>query len=186
MNPLLPIACALLLFSSSGCQDPIRFAPSEAQKQVAELTYSLAAKIAAEGADPQSAAARRVEAGARASVAYMGRPAAPPDIADFDTVVAQAASDAALRPDPWSVADHLLELGIGIAGLVGGAYGIKAASYLRMAKEKSAALKEIVQGNELFLGEVTPKEVDKFKAAQAAQSPATRRIVTEVKAGAPA
>ena len=41
-------------------------------------------------------------------------------------------------------------MGIGIAALFGGVYGVRAAGFLKQAKEKSSALREIIEGNELF------------------------------------
>jgi hypothetical protein len=51
---------------------------------------------------------------------------------------------------------------------------------LRQAREKSAALKEIVAGNELFK-QLYPEQAERFKEAQAKQSAATKQIVTELK-----
>jgi len=58
--------------------------------------------------------------------------------------------EAIQRPDPWDIADNLLELGIGIGGVVGGAFGVRMVRKLQLAREKSIALREIVKGNELF------------------------------------
>jgi hypothetical protein len=145
-----------LLVLLIGCEDGLRFAPSESLKQVAELTHDLAAKINAEGTSPGSPASERVMTGARASLLYMGRPKAPAEIEQFDTVTAQAITDAAKRPDPWQVADSALELGIGIAALFAGAAVLK-----RQSDEVSHA----------------------FKEAQVKQSPSTRVLVTKIRAG---
>lgn len=59
-------------------------------------------------------------------------------------------------------------------------YGTKAVGFLKQAKVKSEALKEIVQGNELFK-KLNANSVDAFKDAQKSQSPQTRQIVTEMK-----
>ena len=74
------------------------------------------------------------------------------------------------------------ELGIAIAGLVGGVYGIRIAAYLRAAREKSKALKEIVAGNELFK-QIWPEQADRFKEAQRKQSAVTKKIVTAARTG---
>ena len=66
------------------------------------------------------------------------------------------------------------------AGLVGGVYGIRIAGYLKQAREKSKALKEIVTGNELFK-QLYPEQADRFKESQQKQSPATQKLVTELK-----
>jgi hypothetical protein len=86
------------------------------------------------------------------------------------------------KPDVFELADGVMELGIAIAGLVGGIYGIRIAAYLRAAREKSKALKEIVAGNELFK-QLWPEQADRFKEAQRKQSAATKKIVTAVRTG---
>jgi hypothetical protein len=97
-------------------------------------------------------------------------------------VIAQAAQvDSARRPDVWSLADNAMELGIALAGLVGGVYGIRIVGYLKAAREKSKAIKEIVAGNELFK-QLWPEQADRFKEAQGRQSPTTKQIVTAVRA----
>ena len=87
-----------------------------------------------------------------------------------------------MKPDVFELADGLMELGIALAGLVGGAYGIRIARYLKQAREKSRALKEIVAGNELFK-QLWPEHADRFKEAQRKQTPPTRQIVTQLKTG---
>jgi len=84
------------------------------------------------------------------------------------------------QPDSWDIADNALELGIAVAGLFGGVYGIKVAGFLKQARSKSNALREIIAGNELL-----KKQDDKlniaFKTAHQNQSPQTRKIVAEIK-----
>ncbi|GAG32598.1 unnamed protein product, partial [marine sediment metagenome] len=70
--------------------------------------------------------------------------------------------------------------GIGICALLGGVYGTRAVRFLKQAKAKSKALKEIVAGNELFKKANQP-QADAFKQAHANQSPQTRQFVTEMK-----
>ena len=43
--------------------------------------------------------------------------------------------------DTWDIADSALELGIAVAGLFGGVYGIKVAGFLKQARGKSDALR---------------------------------------------
>jgi hypothetical protein len=100
---------------------------------------------------------------------------------EADVVFSQAQTDSLRKPDVFELADGVLELGIAVAGLVGGVYGIRIAGYLKEARDKSKALKEIIAGNELFK-QLCPEQADRFKRAQKKQSPATRRIVTEMKA----
>lgn len=95
--------------------------------------------------------------------------------------IAEAArADAIKRPDAWTVADGAMELGIALAGLMGGVYGVRAAGFLQQARDKAKALKEIVAGNELFK-QLYPEQAQRFKQAQAKQSATTRTIVTELK-----
>jgi hypothetical protein len=59
-------------------------------------------------------------------------------------------------------------------------YGIRATQFLKQARDKSKALKEIIEGNELFK-EANPLQASVFKDAQKDQSAETRKIVTEMK-----
>ena len=184
---LLLITLCLCAFVAmfTGCE-AFRFAPKESQKQSAELTHALAKKVNFEGTAPASPASQQLVTGTMAALSYTGRPAAPPDPGQFDTIAAQANQDALERPDPWQVADSALELGIGVCALLGGVYGTKAVKYMQQAREKSRALQEIVQGNELFKQQVTQENeaaIVAFKEAhnQTQKSPSTKRIVTEMK-----
>lgn len=187
-NPLIIvlIAFTVAFLFAAGCADSIRFAPTEPQKQLAELTDVLATKINTEGTEPFSPASQKLSEGTRAAMLYMGRPAEPPDPAKFETIAAQASEDAVQRPDVWTMADSALELGIGVSALLGGVYGTKAVKYLKTAQQKSAALKEIVTGNELFKQKTpanSPVLMD-FKTAQnEKQSANTKKIVSETKIG---
>ena len=182
-NAVLIALIILILPAVSGCQDSLRFAPTQAQKATAELTHSLAVKANAEGIEPASPASQQLAQGTQAALSYIGRPAIPPNAEMFDTVAGQASQDALQRLDPWTVADNLFELGIGIAALLGGVYGVKTAQYLRTAREKARALKEVVQGNELFMTKTTIGHAQAFKEAQnTVQTPITKKLVTELKA----
>ena len=93
-----------------------------------------------------------------------------------NTALAQSAE----RPDPWQVADSAMDIGIGVCALFGGVLGTRAVRFLQQARTKTQALKEIIQGNELFKTQNTD-QVAAFKAAQNNQSPETRQIVTAMK-----
>ena len=170
-----------VLFLIAGCQEPLRFAPSQAQKQTAELTQALAVKVRAEGTHPASPISQKIAQGTQVALSYIGRPKSPPNAEIFDFAASQAAQDAIQRPDPWTVADNLLELGIGIASLVGGAYGLKGVQYLRTARQKAIALKEIIKGNELLKTKISTEALQTFKEAHNNQAPATKTLVTELK-----
>ena len=79
------------------------------------------------------------------------------------------------------MADSAMELGIGIAAILGGVYGSAAIRFLKTSREKSKALREIITGNELFKKQNTDS-VTAFKTAQGEQSPKTRQIVAQIKA----
>ena len=98
------------------------------------------------------------------------------------SVAAKAQADSIRKPDVFEVADGVMEIGIAVAGLIGGVYGIRIASYLRQAREKSTALIEIIAGNELFK-QLYPEQANRFKEAQQKQTPQTRQIVSKLKAG---
>ena len=85
------------------------------------------------------------------------------------------------KPDAWSIADGFINAGIAVAGLFGGVWGIKLASFLRSAQLKSNALREVVLGNELFK-KTNSEMTTAFKTAHSNQSQPTRQIVKEMKA----
>jgi len=175
----------LLMLGAIGCEQAIRFAPGESIKQTAELTHQLANKINQEGTDAESPASEKLVKGTLVSLSYTGRPKEPPNPEDFDTITQQGQDEALKRPDPWRVADHLIELAIGVITVsgVGGAGAVKIVSALKKAKEKSVALKEIIKGNEIFKDEAAPDAKEAFGKAQnlAQISNGTRRVVAETK-----
>lgn len=187
-----PVFLAILVLVF-GCEG-FRYPATEAQKENAWLhlrTTQLAREQAASEAASetlQSLAELACEQSG-AFVADYGVPRELPESGDAEVILSgagviadQARADGARRIDPWTAADSLLELGIGIAGLLGGAYGLKAAGFLKQAREKAQALKEIVRGNELFK-QLHADSAEAFKEAQENQSPATRKLVTELKSG---
>lgn len=184
----------LLVVVLSGC-DTLRFAPGEAQKQNAWLhnrTAQLAADIAEDQADHETLSdlTKLCEIQSRAFSADYGLPKEFPPAESIDDILASsnytiarnAASYSAQRPDFWTITDGAIDLGIGLAALFGGIYGVKASGFLKQAREKSEALREIVIGNELFKrNNAGSKEV--FKAAHDSQSSKTRGLVAEIKNG---
>ena len=79
------------------------------------------------------------------------------------------------------MADSAMELGIAICALLGGVYGTRAVRFLKEARAKSKALKEIIQGNELFK-DLNAEQTAAFKNAHKKQSAETRKLVAELKA----
>lgn len=183
----LLIAAAVL----SGC-GAFRLPATEAQKENAWL-HRQTTQLAAEQAQKEAASPELQGLTALAhqqSMAFVidaGLPRQTPDAPDVKALfaaapatAAQAAEDAARRFDPWDAADGLLEAAIAVAGLVGGAWGLRAAQWIRTAREKAQALREIVEGNELFK-QTNREAADAFREAHRSQSPATQRLVTELR-----
>ncbi|RPJ25762.1 MAG: hypothetical protein EHM35_15330 [Planctomycetaceae bacterium] len=175
-----------------GC-DSLRLAPSEQQKQNAWL-HNRTATVAAETAraEPTSqelqALTKLSELQSRAFTSYCGLPKEYPPAETTQEILSQsswelagtAVAQSSDRPDPWQVADSMMELGIGICALLGGVAGTRAVRFLRETRTKSQALREIVQGNELFKKH-NEDQTQAFKAAHQLQSPETRQLVTAMK-----
>ncbi len=183
------IAGVLLL---TGCEN-MRLGVNEGQKAnawVHNRTAAAAAQIAE--AEESSAELRDLtelsELQSRAFTAYFGLPKEYPAAGTVGDILAEsnrrlakeAIEESKARPDAWDVADAGMELSIGIFAILGGVYGTKAAKFLKDAREKSKALKEIITGNELFK-EANQTQTEAFKQAHANQSLETRQIVTEMK-----
>lgn len=183
------ISCALVCV---GCEG-LRFAPSEQQKQNAWL-HNRTTLVAAETAKDENtseklkALTELSELQSRSFISYNGLPKELPQAETAEDILAQsnwqlaktALIESSQRPDTWQVADSALELAIGICALLGGIGGTKAVKFLNDAKAKSQALKEIIEGNELFKQQ-NESSVDAFKQAQQLQSPETKALVAEMK-----
>jgi hypothetical protein len=184
---------AFICFLLAGC-DSLRFAPTEAQKQNAWLhnrTSIVTAETArAEDTSPKLQALTQLgEAQSRAFSAYCGLPKEFPPAETAEDILAEsniqlasaALQESAERPDAWQVADSMLEMGIGICALLGGVYGTRAVRFLKNARGKSEALKEIIAGNEQFKKQ-NQSQAAAFKQAHQNQSPQTRQLVAAMKA----
>jgi len=197
MKKVLCVVVLAVCVVLSGCEG-FRFAAKEEQKQNAYLHWRVtelaAAQAKAEETSPQLQGLTGLASQqSRAFVADYGMPRDssmatqawpwhPSEGFATETAIAATAYQQSMeRPGMWEMADGAMELGIGLAGLLGGVYGIRATQFLKQAREKSKALKEIIEGNELFK-ENCPSQAAAFKDAQAGQSAETRKIVTEVKA----
>jgi hypothetical protein len=180
-----------LLFA--GC-DSLRFAPTEAQKQNAWLhnrTAIVTAETAkAEDTSPKLQALTQLgEVQSRAFSAYCGLPKEFLPAETAEDILAKsnwqlagtALQECTERPDAWQVADSMLEMGIGVCALLGGVYGTRAVRFLKDARGKSEALKEIIVGNEQFKKQNQTQAVA-FKQAHQNQSPHTRQLVAAMKA----
>ena len=176
----------------AGCNS-LRFAPSEQQKQNAWL-HNRTTSVAAEQARAEQTSAelqaltKLSEKQSRAFTAYCGLPKEYPQADTSTEILAQsnwqlaetALAQSVERPDPWQVADSALEVAIGVSALFGGIYGTRAVRFLKDARTKSQALKEIVEGNELFKKQ-NETQTQAFKAAHDSQSPETRQLVAAMK-----
>ena len=193
MSPAAIVTCALTCVVLAGC-DSLRFAPSEVQKQNAWLhnrTALVTAETArAQEASPQLQALTQLgEIQSRSFSTYFGLPKEFPPAETTEDILAEsnfqlakvAMQHGAERPDPWQVADSMLELGIGVFALLGGVYGTRAARFLRDARGRSQALQEIIAGNELFKKQ-NASAAPAFKRAHQNQSPQTRQFVAQTKA----
>jgi hypothetical protein len=185
----LTLLCGIL----AGCES-LRFAPTEAQKQNAWLhnrTAIVTAQTArAEDTTPKLQALTQLgEVQSRAFSAYCGLPKEFPPANTAEDILAEsnfqlaniALKESTERPDPWQAADAMLQMGIGICSVLGGVYGTRAVRFLKDARGKSNALKEIIAGNELFKKQNQSQTVA-FKQAHQNQSPQTRQLVAAIKA----
>ena len=184
---LLIIVSTILLIIAlicGGCQDEfgLRFSPTQAIKENAELTNQLARKINVDGTDPESPASEKLVVGTEASLTYTGRPAVSPNPDEFDTINKQAQTDAELRPDIGKTMDSALEIGLGIATLIGGAGGLRLAQGLRKTHGKAKAFNEVVSQNDLFKKLASAEEIAKFKAAFSGQTTSTQKVVAQARA----
>ena len=188
----ITMSLILLCILSAGC-DSLRFAPSEAQKQNAWLhnrTALVAAQTARaeETSEQLQALTQLSEAQSRAFSSYFGLPKEFPQAETAGDILSEsnwqlaetALQVGAERPDPWQVADSMLELGIGVCALLGGVYGTRAVRFLKDARTKSQALQEIIACNELFKKQ-NDSQATAFKQAHADQSAQTRQIVAQMK-----
>ena len=193
ISVVMMAAVMLVLVSAGGGCGTLRLAPGEEQKQNAYLHYHTVQTAALQAQREEASQVLQeliVQAGqqSEAMLAYYGLPKELPltdkveDLvgSESQAITRSAYVSAQQRPDPWQAADYLLEVGVALAGLVGGVYGSKAAGLLQTARQKSQALKEIVTGNERFKQEY-PDIAEAFKQSQQLQSPDTRQLVSALK-----
>jgi hypothetical protein len=191
MKKILAGLIVVVLFAA-GCNS-LRFAPTEEQKENAYI-HNRTAAIAADTAKDEGGSqtlqklTKLSEVQSRAFVGFTGLPQQLPKADTTDDVLSEtnteitnmATIQSAQRPDVWGLTDSALELAIALCGLAGGIYGARAVRFFKQAKVKSKALKEIIQGNELFK-KLNADSAEAFKEAQKNQSAETRQIVTEMK-----
>lgn len=186
------IICIFML----GCET-LRLAPTEIQKQNAYL-HQRTTRLAADTAQNENASDQLQiltdlsHLQSQSYTSYFGLPKELPQAYTAQDVLVQSNYDLAAasleqsqqRPeidDIFDQADAMFDLAIGIAAVIGGVCGTKAVRFLKDAKAKSQALKEVIQNNELFKKQ-NPDSAAAFNQVQASQSPETKKLVTGVKA----
>ncbi len=186
----LPVV--MLLAFATGCAN-MDFGHSQGQKQNAWIHYRTTA-LAAEKARAENSSDNLQQLTSLSnfqSNAFLADYGLPSKMQPIDTVenalsqttwnIAQNAIDESENKlTPWDVADNILELSIAVAGLFGGAYGIKLVGYLKNARYKSKALQEIIYGNELLKNQ-NKSMATAFKTVHQNQSPQTKQVVAQVK-----
>jgi hypothetical protein len=196
MKKRLLLFLVLSVVCLCGCEG-LRYGVSEAQKENA-LAHRAVCEAAAEQAVREAASEELcglTELAHEQSGAFVADYGVPRDLsllsepgqagldrAKLYGVADEAIADSVRRPNVWVLADGAMELGIGLAGLIGGVYGLRITGFLKQAREKSKALKEVVEGNELFK-QLYPEQAERFKESHSKQSSPTRRLVSSVKAG---
>lgn len=170
----------------------VRLAPDSSQKMNAYLlnkTTNAAADLACEN-DADEKLCRLTTLAAMQSEAVVEYYGKPEEVADVTvdqllgeqvySISQTAYKNANTSNKPAVAVNDFLDLAIGLCGLFGGAFGIKAVAFLSAAKMKTKALEEIIQGNEKFKS-AYPEYSDLFKKSQSQQSQATKGIVTGIK-----
>lgn len=188
------IILASVMILNAGC-DGIRLPASEVQKQNAWLHNRTAQAVArAANVEQVSENLQKLttlsQTQSRAFVYDYGMPEQLPNAWSDEDILSQgnfdlaqaAISDSQRRDDLWQMADGAIELGIGLAGLLGGVYGLKVAGFLTVARARSKALREIIKGNEVFK-QISTNSIEEFKQAHQTQSQQTKKIVAEIKNG---
>jgi len=189
---LITISIFLLLVLIAGC-DNLRFAATEIQKQNAWL-HSRVAGAASEMSQNENSSeslqklTRLSALQSSTFLADYGLPSELPVADNIEDIISQpswdiaaiAARDAQEKPSSWDLADAGLELAIAMASILGGVYGIKFTGFLKQARQKSIALREIVNGNEMLKRQNSTLSAE-FRTAHINQSPQTKQIVAQLK-----
>jgi len=193
MKKVLIVLVSVMVLNA-GC-DGIKLPASEVQKQNAWL-HNRTAQAAAQAASSEQTSENLQklttlsETQSRAFVFDYGMPEQLPNTWSDENILSQgnfdraqaAMSDSQRRDNLWNAADGAMDLGIGLAGLLGGVYGLKIAGFLTTARARSKALREIIKGNEVFK-QISTGSIDEFKQAHQGQSQQTKQIVTEIRNG---
>lgn len=184
------LVMAVMVVFCAGCESiGLRNTATESQKQVAWHGHLSAMAVEKEGTGPHSPAAKKLVQATQVALTDTGLPKNP-NIVDYETTAAQAQKDAALKPTTEQ-AFQAVEQGLSLAAElaivfgVGGTSigGLKLAEWIKKARQKSDALKEIVQNNEL-LKKADAAAYTAMKNAQRNQTEKTKQVVAAVKTNA--
>ena len=184
----------LLLCALCGCNsNPLRFAPTEAQKQNAALAVEATRLIRDNGAGAGAGVTEVAHSAAVNTQTYFGLPAGP--LAPTGDILQTAAADAAKRPavsDVLDKADAGLSLAAEIALLLGfGGLTLSGKSlvqWVALLRQKAAGFEQTIAGNELLKGYLKINNdaaaLDAFKNFQnSRQTDTTRQLVAVTRVG---
>ncbi len=190
MKKILTIIIVCIALISGGCS-AFRLAPDETQKAnvylLGQATQAAATLARQTGADENLCLLAELSAAQSGAVAEyygveLGSSQMQPQqlLTEEVATISRDAFQNAAAQTSTSAIEGILEIGIGVCGIIGGAFGIKAAAFLSAARKKTIALQEIIHGNEDFKT-AYPQYSGIFKQAHNTQSAATKEIVTELK-----
>jgi len=184
----------LLLCALCGCNsNPLRFAPTEAQKQNAALSVEATRIIRDNGAGAGDGVTEVAHSAAVNTQTYFGLPAE--GLAPTGDILQTAAADAAKRPavsDVLGKADAGLSLAAEIAllfGFGGLTLGGKSlVSWIALLRQKASGFEQTIAGNELLKGYFKINNdaaaLDAFKEFQnSRQTDTTRQLVAVTRVG---
>jgi len=186
----ITIVLLIITLILAGCTNPVRFAPTEPQKEVALKTHLNALAVNASGAEANTPATKQLVEGTAVSLNYIGVPASP-EIKDYEAALSSASADAARRPTIEKISGNISE-GLSLAAQLAILFGVggcalggkKVLDWVKLAKAKNKALAEIINGNELLKNTLAPSDIMTFGTRQnEAQSVETKRIVKDIKLG---
>jgi hypothetical protein len=162
-----------MMLLAVGCSQDhlIRWQPSQAQKQAADLAVQAADEMATVAPESHKAIAKTGQQATRTNQTYIGLPKTRVELDDpeVESTIASASADASARPDYIEGAHHAIDTGLGwteaILGLVGsiaGTWGLtkvggKVRDYRQRAQTTGAALRQTVDAIDEAMDELDPQ-----------------------------
>jgi len=198
---ILLVVVAIVYVGGCTQMDPIRWAPSESQKQNADLAVQ-AARSMEDVAPPSHAKVAKIGVTAtKTTKRYFGEPKEPVFLEEpaADEAMEQAEDDAVQRPTLEEGASYAVDRTAGIVGsLLAGAASIagiwgagkvrnKLIDYRRQANQLGQSMKETVHSvSEAMTGVLTQEQVDAFKQVlREQQSKETKAQIAQAKHPSP-